>query len=158
MDSTNPYNMKPKIIMMACVIISLLVAKVAIAEPSTYKPTPKTPEQYIAYYAELNQTDESLLLKVAKCESKLNIQSKGDGGNATGIYQYWNDTFERFSKLYGEELDINSYHDQIKLTSWIFANYPQYRKQWTSFRAIQNGGVYSFYSTKLKQHFTAICK
>ena len=60
------------------------------------------------------------------------------------------------SKKLGEELDFNSSHDQIKLLSWSIAN--GYGRNWTAWRAIQNGGTYSFYSNQLKKHFKVTCK
>lgn len=148
--------MKNKYIMVTCVMISLLIssAKVSIAESPTYK----TAKDYIVEYSELFGTDANVLLKVAECESGLNQNAKGDSNKAVGIYQYWQDTWNRFEKLYGEKLDINSYQDQAKLTAFIFAKYPQYKTQWTAYRAIQKGGVYSFYSNKLGKYFVARCK
>ncbi len=75
-----------------------------------------------------------MLLAVARCESSLNNDSVGDHGKARGIFQYHEQTFIGFSKLMGKELDYHSREDQAELTSWIFANYPQYRKQWTCYR------------------------
>lgn len=156
MGSKNPSNMKFKLIMVTCVMISLLIssAKVSIAESPTYK----TAKDYIVEYAELYDTDATVLLKVAECESHFKQEANGDGKNAIGIYQYWQDTWKDMSKLFGEELDINSVNDQAKLTAFIFAKYPKYKTKWTAYRAIQNGGTYSFYSTKLKRHFTVTCK
>ena len=148
--------MKFKTIMVACVMISLLIssAKVSIAESPTYK----TAKDYIVEYAELYDTDATVLLKVAECESRFDQEAIGDSKNSVGIYQYWKDTWEEMSKLYGEKLDINSVNDQAKLTAFIFAKYPKHKTKWTAYRAIQNGGTYSFYSTKLKRHFTVTCK
>lgn len=148
--------MKSKSIMVVCAIISLLIssAKVTIAESPTYK----TNEDYIVEFSRYYGSDEKELLRVATCESKLGQDRIGDGGHAIGLYQYWQDTFNQFEKLIGEDLNIDSNYDQAKLTAFIFAKYPQYKTRWTSYVAMQKGGVYSFYSKKLGRHFTVTCK
>lgn len=147
--------MKTIKIMVLCVIVSLIMlsSKAKAEAPDI----PPTAQDYIVEFAEKYNTDPNVLLKVAKCESRYE-QIKGDGGHATGIFQYWNNTWNDFEKLIGEELDINSIHDQAKMTAFIFAKYPKYKTRWTSYVAIQKGGVYSFYSSKLHKHFTVNCK
>lgn len=88
-------------------------------------------KETIAFYAELNNTSYTEISKVAFCESSFNPKAKGDSGRAFGVMQYHKPTFEAFSKLMGEELDYYSYNDQLKLTAWIWANYPQYKSHWT---------------------------
>lgn len=160
MGSKNPSIMKFKTIMVACVMISLLIssAKVSIAESPTYK----TAKDYIVEYAELYDTDATVLLKVAECESELGKKNKGDYKNgeylATGIFMYHKETWSRHSNLFGEKLDINSINDQAKLTAFIFSKYPNLRNEWTTYRAIKNGGTYSFYSKLLERHFVIKCK
>ena len=39
---------------------------------------------------------------------------------ANGIFQYHKPTWDRYSRLMGEELDYHSAHDQAKLTAFIF--------------------------------------
>lgn len=70
--------------------------------------------------------------------------------------QYHKQSFENHAKLYGEELDYYSTYDQIKLGTWAIAN--GRGNEWTAYRAIKNGGTYSFYSKLLNKHFTAKCK
>ncbi len=94
-----------------------------------------TPKEYISLYAS-NKAIEKELLLVAKCESnfKPTATHHNDGKKGStsyGIYQYKIGTFEYFSKLMGENLDYYSYHDQIKLTAWIFANRPDLKKHWS---------------------------
>ena len=93
-------------------------------------PTP-TPKEYISLYAKKYNAVEKQLLAVASCESRFNPKAVGDGGSARNIFQYHKGTFERFSDLLGEELDYNSYHDQAKLTAFIFAKYPKLKTHWT---------------------------
>jgi hypothetical protein len=99
------------------------------------------PKAYISLFAQQYGAVENELLQVAKCESgynpnAINYNDGGPGKHSVGIFQYQRATFDRFSKLMGEELDYYSYYDQTKLTSWIFANYPQYKKHWTCHRIV----------------------
>lgn len=119
---------------------------------------PPTAVEYIKEFAEKYNTDPNVLIKVAKCESRFNQEAIGDGNRSLGIYQYHKGTWERFEDLIGEDLDINSMYDQIKLTSFIFANYPKLRYSWSTFTALSNGGTYKFYSKLLKKNFVVVCK
>ena len=93
-------------------------------------------QETIAKYAEIYNAPEKELLTVAFCESSYNPKAVGDSGKARNIFQYHRPTFERFAELMGEDLDYYSYHDQAKVTAWVFANYPQYKKHWTCYTKI----------------------
>lgn len=95
------------------------------------KPIPTDVKGMIVYYADKYDANEHELLTVAKCESSLNQEAIGDHGQANGIFQFHEPTFIRYSKLMGETLNYNSAHDQAKLASFIFANYPQEKRAWT---------------------------
>jgi len=100
---------------------------------------PATPRELITQYALQYGASEKELLKVATCESSLKPSAihYNDGGKSRhsfGIFQYQESTFERFEDLLGEDLDWYSYHDQAKLTAFIFANYPKMKTQWTCWR------------------------
>jgi len=114
--------------------------------------------EIINYYSILYLQDPALMQKVAWCESKYGKELFGDSGHAFSVYQFHKPTFKQWSKELGEELDYNSYHDHIKLAVWAFSKGERYRRAWTSYVAIQNGGEYSFYSKLLKRHFTVYCK
>lgn len=103
----------------------------AEAPLETVKPIPTTVKGMISYYAEKYNTSERELLAVANCESSYNPKARGDGGRAANIFQYHKPTFDRFSKEMGETLNYDSAHDQAKLTSWVWKNKPQYKRQWT---------------------------
>ena len=95
-----------------------------------------SPREYIVKYAEVYKAPEKELIMVSKCESNFNPNAIGDGGKAKNIFQYHEPTFNRYEKLLGEELDYNSYHDQARLTAFIFANYPKEKKAWSCFTRI----------------------
>lgn len=101
--------------------------------PIQDKPKVLSVQETIIKYAELYNVSKEELLTVSKCESSYNPKAIGDNGKAVNIFQYHKETFIGFSKLMGEDLDYYSYEDQARLTSWIWANYPQYRNQWTCF-------------------------
>lgn len=143
--------------------LSMLVGTLVFARPagSTYIPIdPRTlsPKEVITYYSNLYGADEVVLLKMAECESNFNPNAVGDGNRAKNLYQFHRGTFDRYSRLFGQELDYDSYHDQAMLTAWLAVNKPEALNEWTSYRAIKNGGTYSFYSKLLQKHFTVVCK
>lgn len=115
-----------------------------------------TLENTVYFFSDKYSVDPMLILNMIKCESKGNPQAIGDSGLAKGIMQYHTETFIRHSKEFGEVLDINSQYDQIKLAVWAIST--NKGNEWTSYRAIKNGGAYSFYSKLLKKNFTVICK
>lgn len=90
-------------------------------------------KEMINYYANYYQADEKELLAVIKCESGFRPEVYGDGKQAFGLLQYHRKTFDKFASLYGQNLEYYSALDQIKLTSYIFANYPQYKTQWSCY-------------------------
>lgn len=113
-------------------------------------------EVIVMHFAEQYGVDQKLMLDVMKIESRGIQATVGDGGLSRGIFQYQKATFERHSKEFGEVLDYNSGYDQAKLASWAIANGKG--NEWTAYRCLNNGGVYSFYSRQLKKHFTVTCK
>ena len=149
--------MRLKKTILFCVIISLLAFSTkVIAEPVEIKTPNLTIEQQITYFSELYGADTDIVEKVIQCESRGKVDAVGDSGRSIGIAQFQKPTFKMLSDKLGEELDFNSSHDQIKLLSWSIAN--GYGKNWTAYRAIQNGGTYSFYSNQLKKHFKVTCR
>lgn len=143
-------------------VLAILIGAFALPRTvgSTYIPVdPRTlsPREVITYYSNLYGADEVTLMKMATCESTMNPKAIGDGGRARNIFQYHKPTFDRYSKLLGETLDYHSYHDQAKLTAWLYVNHPEELRAWTSFRALQNGGTYKFYSKLLQKHFVIHC-
>lgn len=147
-----------KIIMFLVVILPLVAfsAKPIVTQETEISPADITIDGQIDYYSNLYGADKQIVSKVIQCESKGNHSAVGDSGLSRGIGQFQKPTFINLSNKLGEELDYNSSHDQIKLMTWSIAN--GYGNNWTSYRAIQNGGSYSFYSSQLKKHFTVICK
>lgn len=117
---------------------------------------PLSPTEYADKYAAQYQVDASVFKKVMWCESNNRQESKGDNGRAIGVYQFHKGTFDMYSKKLGKTLDINSYQDQIELAAYMFSIGEA--RQWTAYRAIINGGTYSFYSNLLDKHFTVTCK
>lgn len=150
--------MKLKLKMLVCLLLPLVVlfmAKPVIAEPlkiSEELPLEKQVELFTLVYggdAELNK-------KVIRCESGWDVKADGDGGISLGVAQFQLESFNRMSKAFGEKLDYNSSYDQLKLFVWAMNN--GYAREWTAYRAIKNGGTYSFYSKQLGRHFTVYCK
>ena len=111
----------------------VMLPLVAFQAKPTRAEAPLTPsvKDLIITYADKYNTDETVLLKVAKCESGLKTNVYGDGGKAYSVFQYHQKTFDRFSDLFGKDLDYKSAEDQIELTAWVFAEHPELRKHWS---------------------------
>lgn len=112
-----------------CSLMGFPHSIVAVDIPIPLKPL--SVQQYIVKYAQVYNVSEKQLLAVSKCESSYNTNAIGDSGKARGIYQYHLPTFLAFEKEFGEDLDYYSYHDQAKLTAYVFSKGEKYKKHWT---------------------------
>jgi hypothetical protein len=150
--------MKLKNIIVLCLLVPLVAsaAKPLTTSELEIKLSEQPISAQIDYFADLYGTDASVVKKVVQCESQGKVTARGDGNRAYGLLQYHKASFERHAKLFGEELDYYSSYDQIKLGTWAISQ--GYGNEWTAYRAIKNGGTYSFYSKLLKKHFVAVCK
>ncbi len=102
--------------------------------PEPVKETILTPVQYADKYAMQYSVDANLFKKVMYCESSNNPKAIGDSGLARNVMQFHQATFNAYAKLMGQELDYNSYHDQIKLATWMWSKNLQYH--WTCFKLV----------------------
>jgi len=142
-------------------ILSLTVLPLLQAKANAPElPFEKLPiESIVGIYADMYGVDPAIGIAVLKCESRGKHSTEGDNGNAKGIFQYWDDTWNRhyreFYKLTGIELSKDSPADNARLAMWAFSTGKA--NEWTTYRAIKNGGTYSFYSRQLKKHFTVKC-
>lgn len=73
----------------------------------------KYAKQYSVSYEEMK--------RVMLCESTGKIDAIGDNGKAYGLFQFWENTFNLFSKEMGESLEYKNPEDQVKLASWAFS-------------------------------------
>lgn len=145
-----------KILVVLIILAFLFFAKTLKAEAPELTLEQLSPKELIQHYGKQYGVSTRLLEAVARCESHIGKNTNGDGGNAQGIYQYWESTWLQFEKEIGEDLDKSSTHDQVKMTAWAFSKGKG--NHWTSYRAIQNGGVYEFYSKKLGRSFKIYCE
>lgn len=113
----------------------------------------------ITHYAKHYGVDVQVALAVARCESQYGTLPDGDGGMAKGLWQYWDDTWNRHYKEFHEETGITlikgDQKDDTELAMWAIAHGKG--NEWTAYRAIKNGGTYEFYSKKLKRHYNVKC-
>lgn len=111
--------------------------------------------ELIEYFGGDNKT---LISKILWCESQhQNFEVWGDDHKAYGIAQYHEDTFNRYAILMGENLQWKNQIDQIELISWQAQYLPKSLWEWTTYRAIKNGGTYTFIDKKSIKH-TVVCK
>lgn len=112
-------------------------------------------ENIVTHFANEYGVSPELMLAVMRCESNGNPNTVGDGGRSRGVFQIQKPTWDRFTKEMGETLDYTSSFDQAKVASWAFSE--GHGDEWSTYRSIKNGGVYSFYSRQLKGYFTVRC-
>ena len=137
-------------------MLSLIPVKAAEAPKPMYV-KPLTVEETIVKAATMYAAKERYIDSIIDCESDYDQTVIGAEGEI-GVAQFKPNTFQRMEKLMGEDLDINSYTDQIKLISWISVNKPELMREWTTWRALQNGGKYTFTSKKTGKTYTVICE
>ena len=146
-----------KKILVFALIISLLSHTKVIAEPiEIINPLNLTTKDQVVYFSKLYGGDSKIALRVMECESGGDHSTSSDGGRSNGVMQFQKETFTRMSKAMGLKLNYSSRYDQIKLATWALTQ-PKFASEWTTYRAIKNGGTYSFYSRQMKRHYTIKC-
>lgn len=124
---------------------------------------PKTDKEMIIYYANIYGSDPQMIYDVYMAESNGNCRAVGDGGRAKSCFQYFPETWERYSKKFNqtfgtnERFDIHSLHDNVKLTSWVFSLGETEKSEWTTYVCFKKGGVYKFYSRVNKKSYILTC-
>ncbi len=115
------------------------------------------PIEVIQKYSLEYGIDPNLLYSVLWCESRLDPEiHSGDGGRSHGIAQIKTRTWASLEGKLGEDLDEKSYHDAIRLTAFAFSI--DEGKNWTPYRAIKNGGSYTFRNAHTGETQTVYCK
>lgn len=136
--------MKLNIIIAGLVLVSSLIGfpTQLIAEPLEIVPVvkPLSIPELIQVFSIKYNVSPKLLSKVIECESQFNPKAfhKDDGGkgkHSVGLLQFQKTTFDLWSAKLGEELDYYSYHDQIKLASYMWSK--GQAGQWTCFRKLK---------------------
>ena len=141
------------VLLLAFSLLGHFPQRIALAELEI---TQQSYTEQINYFAKLYSVDSSLINKIVECESGGSHNAVGDGGRSKGLAQFQKATFDNLEDKFGDDLDYKSSFDQVKLLTWSVAN--GYGNNWTAYRAIKNGGRYTFYSSQLKKHFTIYCK
>jgi len=164
--------MKKLVIMLAIIVVSYifpshLIARTQVQEAPTAPPKVYEHKEAIVEYAMQFGSDPQEIYSTEMCETK-GVWKKGDYHNgkyhAFGNWQYWTDTCNRYERIYQQtynvtdEFDITSDHDQVKLTAFVFSLGEKAKREWTTYVALKNGGTYTFYSKKLQNTFTIVCK
>ena len=130
--------MKKLLLVMSFLLLGMtfVPSKFAVYQiAEAYSPTIK--ELIIEYAREYN-TDSHELIVVADCESDFLQYARGRL-DEIGVYQYRPSTFKWFAQIVGEELDIYSAEDQIRLTAQMFSKGEKYKKHWTCYRMMKRG-------------------
>lgn len=126
-------------IMVFLAILSLIMSSSKGSAEAPVIPVIPTVQETITKFTKEYQIDETMFLKVAYCESKLNpnaihYNDGGHGKHSVGIMQFQHNTFVTWSKIMGEDLDYYSYYDQIKLASYMWSKHQE--NQWSCYRLI----------------------
>ena len=86
-------------------------------------------QEYAVAVAKDEKIDPNMFQKLIACESNWVGEAVGDQGRAIGILQFHRGTFDRFSKEYKLNLDINNSYHQIDLSTRMIAD--GYLFHWT---------------------------
>ncbi len=152
-------NIQIKLLSIALLPLSLvgqLVSPTPEIERPLYWENP-APIEVIKKYSDEYKIDANLLYSVLICESSLNPQtSAGDSGHSKGIAQIKDTTWDSLETKLGLDLDKGSYHDAIRLTAGAFSI--NEGNNWTPYRAIKNGGSYTFFNRHTQEWQTVYCK
>lgn len=148
-------NIKTQLLSIAILPLSL-IGQLVSPTPEIVEPLldNSSPEQVIVRYANEYKIDKHLLYSIIKCESGFDQNAVGLAGEVT-MAQFKPSTFEGQAKKMGEQLDIKSYHDTLKLTAYSLSIGDG--NLWTTHRAIKNGGEYTFTDRNGVTH-TSYCK
>lgn len=143
-----------KTIVGVALIISLYASSTkVIADPlEIVSPTDMTIEGQINYYSELYDVDSDTINKVIQCESKFNPNAHNPNGeDSWGLVQINLDSHPEITKE--QALDTNF------SINYLAENISDGNgRMWTSYRAIKNGGSYTFWSSTLHKSITVVCK
>lgn len=114
-----------------CFSIALAITLPTILQADEIPPS-YTPSihQIIVKQAQVYATDPLPILKVARCESSLDIHAIGDHGHAFGILQFHQQTFDQYAKVIGiQSPNINDPVQQAQVASYMFSIHKQ--SAWT---------------------------
>lgn len=95
-----------------------------------------TPQEQLAYFAKQYGASYEEMNRTIICESNWNPNSTGDHGLANNVTQFHKDTFVRWSKELGKNLDYTSTKDHLELMSFAFSKGIHYKRAWTCFSKI----------------------
>lgn len=144
------------ILLVAGLLSFITNAKAEAPTENNYDLQNRSIDEVIDYYAGYYGTDASLMKKVMQCESQGDPDMVGDHNLSHGLFQIQKSTWNRFTKQMGETLDYTRSFDQIKVTAWAFAHGDG--PEWSTFRAIENGGSYTFFYKLENKEITIYCK
>ena len=131
--------MKKLLLWLLVFIMWLVTLFFFIGSSATANAVDKVPDEFLSNTQLIEKyggTQVEILKKVMECESGGNQNAwnkKDPNGGSRGIFQYQLQTWERYTKLYEEEMEINSSINQVKLTAFIFNKYPSERKAWACY-------------------------
>lgn len=141
---------------------SIIAVPLAVLPTFTQPPQPEvkiynpTPLEAIVRYSNEYGVSQDLVYSVLKCESNLNPNvPAGDSGHSKGIGQIKDPTFLDLEEQIGEDLDRVSYSDNIKAVAFGIAS--GQGNLWTAYRAIKNGGSYTFTNVHTGKKQTVHC-
>lgn len=119
-----------------------------------------TPKELLTYFADQYKTSAEDLIKVAMCESGFNegAHNKEDpNGGSFSFMQFQLPTFNQYAKKINiENHNIENKVHVAQVSSYMFSIGEG--KQWTTYRALKNGGEYTFFYKPKNKYITVYCK
>ena len=94
---------------------------IPIARASNVKTFQDDIIQWIRHYAKLYNISEDGMINLAKCESNFDIDILGDKGQALGLYQWWQKSWDYYNRKNKTELDRDSWQHQIEMTARVLS-------------------------------------
>jgi hypothetical protein len=79
---------------------------------------------------------------VIHMESGFNQKAVHDGGLGVGVTGFHKDTFDRWNKQSGLNLEYTRTSDQITLMAWAFTQGNHYKDDWTTWQRLHKKGLY----------------
>lgn len=119
-----------------------------------------SPRELLEYFAAEYETSSEDLIKVANCESGFNEDAhnkKDPNGGSFSFMQFQLPTFNSYAKKIGiDNPDIKNKVHVAETSSYMFSIGEG--KQWTAYRALKNGGSYTFFYEPENKYITVYCK
>src|SRR3990167_2231431 len=78
-------------------------------------------ELWLSSYAQSYNISEDYFYRLAKCESKFDVDILGDKGKALGLFQWWEKSWKHYNKKFKTDLDRTNWKHQIEMSAKVIS-------------------------------------